>query len=80
MKDSHFCMCVSNVEVYAGGVFVDRYMRLVLVLTSDERCLVIQITYGFLLLWLDTVITARMGGGGAFSDACDSKVLAAWLS
>lgn len=33
-------------------------------LTDDERCWMIHITYGFLLDWLDSVIMARMNGGG----------------
>lgn len=46
------------------------------VLTDDERCWMIHITYGFLLDWLDSVITPRMNGGGEVLSICDSPALA----
>lgn len=40
---------------------VDRCVRLVSVLADDERCWMIQITYGFLLDWLDSACMVRGG-------------------
>ena len=71
MKDSCFvCMHVCK-SVHLSGVFCRQMYECVVsvfvcvrVLTDGERCWRIQITYGFLLDWLDSVIGACMDGGG----------------
>lgn len=39
-------------------------------LTDFEGCCMIQITYGFLLDWPDSIIGACMDGGGDMLGAC----------
>lgn len=66
-KIAGLCVCTwarACFWVWCRECFADRCMRLVCVLTDDERCWMIRITYGFLLDWLDSVITACMDGGG----------------
>lgn len=77
MKDSCFvCVCVHcvcvHVQEWTFGFDAGSALRTdvweccvcVSMLTDDERCWMIHITYGFLLDWLDSVIMARMNGGG----------------
>ena len=51
------CVCVCAASVWFA--FADRCVRLVSVLADDERCWMIQITYGFLLDWLDSACVNR---------------------
>lgn len=68
MKDSWFVcmrMCRSmHLSLMPWVLCGQMYEIGVCVFTDDERCWIIQITYGFLLDWLDSVITACMDGGG----------------
>lgn len=63
------CVCTFKSEhlgLMLGVLCRQMYENAVCVsmLTDDERCWMIHITYGFLLDWLDSVIMARMNGGG----------------